>query len=238
MRLLPFGTGIHFAGVPVFKNLPSIHLFESVRSLVLDTVNSKITAALTKCLSFLTILSLSNHNLTSVPPFVLKMKRLNQLVLDNNPHLSSLEAINGHPSLRILIARNCSIERLPSNLPQLTDLHLSSNRLSNLDGIETLGFGNGKEKSFFFDGNRIESVPEQISSVKNLTILNLNDNRLFELPANIVDVPSLRALSIEKNCFYPDVLVDMASELHVTHPKMTFKSKNQRLFANGVCPEK
>ena len=236
-RLNSFLTEIHIDNHLGIRIRDDDRMHKTVRTLVLNNVGLTAIPDFIGNLSSLTTLSLPNNNLTSIPPTIRKLNRLKQLTLDNNPHLHSLEEINGHPSLTSLMARSCSIERLPRGLPQLTNLYLSSNRLTNLNGIQTLGYATGKEKSYFLDQNRIESVPDEISSMKNLTILNLNNNLLFELPAKIVDIPSLRELSIEKNCFRSDVLLDMASEFNMTHPKMKFNYKEQRLSPKGVCPK-
>ena len=71
-----------------------------------------------------------------------KLRSLQQLTLSNNPYLRSVQSLNGHPSLKILDTKNCPIELIPRNLPQLTTLHMSNNNLTTLIHIETLGKSN------------------------------------------------------------------------------------------------
>ena len=178
IRLIRHITEIDITDLHFSKISAAILVFRSLQTLVIN--NGRLTAIpdFIGNLSSLTTLSLPNNNLTSVSPTIPNLNHLKQLTVDNNPHLHSLEEINGHPSLTTLIARNCSIERLPRNLPQLTGLYLSGNRLTDLDGIQALGSSSSKEKFFFVNRNEIQSVLDEISSMKNLT-----NNLLFELPA-------------------------------------------------------
>ena len=236
-RLGPFFTEIQIRHYPLFTIPDYFREYTSLHTLVLDDVQLAYIPDFLGDLRSLTILVLPRNKIRYLPVHVMsQLKNLTQLVLDGNSHLRSLEGINGHPSLTIVMARDCSIDRLPRDLPKLTQLYLSGNRLANLDGIETLGSGNIKEKSFFFDRNRIRSVPEEISSVKNLTHLNLKYNQLSDLPGGMLDIPSLTQLDIEYNCFGPYMLKLIDAVFRRRQPKFDLKRGKQRTNMKAVCP--
>ena len=126
-------------------------------------------------LSALTILYLPNNHLHSLPITIRQLRSLQQLTLSNNPALHSVEPINTLPSLMILDTRNCPIEFLPRDLPQLTTLYMSNNSLTYLTGIETLGTQTNRRKSFYFDRNPIRFISPRIRHIKNLVRLHLDD---------------------------------------------------------------
>ena len=84
------------------------------------------------------------------------MPALSYINLEHNPSLTSIQALNGHPFLRHVLARYCSIEQLPRYLSKLLDFYMSHNNLSNLIGIHTVGDPK-KNKRFYFDSNAIKS---------------------------------------------------------------------------------
>ena len=234
-RLTSFFTDIDIHDYPLLEIPDYVRAYTLLHTLKLDNVSLTDIPDFLGDLPSLRILILSRNPIKSLPPSLLNLKHLKQLTLDNNPHLLSLNGIDGHPSLMILIARNCSIERLPRHLPKLTALYLSDNQLSDLDGIDTLGFDSLKEKSFSFDGNQILSVPQEIHSVRNLALLNLNGNQLSQLPGELKQMPALFRLSIERNCFRPHTLQLMVEAFNQTHPRLNFKYKEQRSLEEGVC---
>ena len=150
-------------------------------------------------LASLRILSLVDDDLSSLPISMRQMASLSQLTLSNNPRLSSLESISGHPSLRIVMANSCSIQQIPRNLPKLEVFHLSNNALTNLHGIKTLGNAADNKISFYFDSNQIKEIPAEIRFVEKLDVLNLNDNAIFYLTSFLRQLPSLTQLHVKKN---------------------------------------
>ena len=170
----------------------------------------------------LAFLYLPNNKLTSLPVTIKNLRTIEQIIITNNPHLHSIEALNGLPFLRILNARNCSIELLPHNLPQLTTLYMSNNKLTNLTAnIQTLGDGTNSIKSFYFDSNSIQAIPSEIGRVYNLSLLNLNHNRLKELPPSIYNINTLGNLYIRNNSFSDYDLEQIIKTFKRTNPKLT-----------------
>ncbi|CAF4204713.1 unnamed protein product, partial [Adineta steineri] len=149
----------------------------------------------------LIFLSLPNNMLPSLPTTIVNNSKLRQIQLSNNPHLHSIRSLNGHSSLEYIRANNCSIENLPINLPQVTDLHMSNNSLRNLRNIQMLGHATNAEKYFHFDQNRIQSITPQIRYINNLRYLNLDGNQLKNMPRSILYVNTLCYLYIQNNHF-------------------------------------
>jgi len=131
-----------------------------------------------------------------------------------------VEPLNGLPSLSILDTRNCPIEILPRNLPQLTDLDMRNNSLTKLTGIQTLGKETNKRKFFYFDMNSIKSVPPQIQYVRNLSRLHLYQNELDNLPTDIFNITTLSYLNIQRNDFSPEDLKTIVSKFHDKIPNL------------------
>jgi Leucine-rich repeat (LRR) protein len=171
-------------------------------------------------LSSLRILSLIGNDIASLPTSMRQMTSLTHLTLSNNPRLTSLETINGHPSLTVLIANNCSFEQIPQNLPKLKGLYLSNNDLTSLDGIETLGNASNTSIEFYFSRNRIGIIPTEILLVKNLAVLNLNNNTLSYLPEELMRLPSLAELHLKDNADIYWEVVELKTRMEIIRPTL------------------
>ncbi|CAF0823781.1 unnamed protein product [Rotaria sordida] len=101
-------------------------------------------------LTSLGFLRLNNNNLVSLPKTMANIESINMMILDENPHLDSLQSLNGMRNLRYVHAMSCIIDRLPYNVPDLIYLLMFNNRLTNLHGIETLGYNTNEAKNLFF----------------------------------------------------------------------------------------
>lgn len=62
-------------------------------------------------------------------------------------------------------------------------------------------------------GNKLTTIPEIITSVSILTVLNVSDNQLSELPQNLEELNRLTILNLSKNQFtmIPDGLINISS---------------------------
>ena len=169
-------------------------------------------------LASLRILFLANNDLSSLPTSMRQMASLDQLTFSNNPRLGSLDSITGHPSLTKIEANNCSISKIPQNLPQLRFLSLSGNALTDLQGIETLGNATTKKISFSFSSNQIKTVPSEIRFVGNLALLNLNDNALTYLPRELAALPLLKVLHVKMNALSYREVLKLARIIRTTRP--------------------
>jgi Leucine-rich repeat (LRR) protein len=191
----------------------------------LSIYNTKITHLPNEIgkLERLQILKVSNTDLISLPDAIKNLRSLQIIILTDNPYLYSIEPLNGLPFLSILDTSRCSVEFLPKNLPQLTDLYMSNNKLKKLIGLETLGNGTKAEKDFRFDMNSIDFVSPTIRDVKNLVRLRLNDNRLKSLPLDIFEIPTLQRLSYHNNSLNENQLKKLSMKFNNT---FRLKSKN------------
>ncbi len=151
-------------------------------------------------LSHLTELILDQNQLITLPPTLSKMLSLTTLSVNDNPRLSSLDALIGSMSLIILRAVNCMINHLPTNIPNLHTIKLGGNQLTFLDGIETitsvscilLEFGN----------NKITSIPNNsLKNIQTLLYLDLSGNQLTTLPDSVYRIKDLTTLNIRNNSF-------------------------------------
>ncbi|CAF1460297.1 unnamed protein product [Adineta steineri] len=175
----------------------------------------------------LIFLSLPNNMLTSLPTTIVNNQLLRQIELGNNIHLNSMQSLNGHPSVKYIEANNCSIEKLPVNLSQLTDLYMSNNKLKNLRNIQTLGRATNARKYFYFGQNYIQSITPQIRYVKNLYFLNLDGNQLNNMPSSILYMNTLRYLYIRNNHFGNTELVTIISKFKTKNPSLKIFYKDQ-----------
>ena len=169
-------------------------------------------------LSSLVYLYLPHNKLTSLPTTITNTRSLHTLILNNNVHLRSIHPLKGHPHLKVLKTDNCPIKHIPVNLPQLTDLYMSNNSLTNLFGIETLGDKSNSKTNFYFNKNFIRYVSPHIEQVKKLNFLNLNGNKLYSLPLNIFKITTLRQLHIKYNYFSNEDLKKTVAMFNVTYP--------------------
>ncbi|CAF0952583.1 unnamed protein product [Rotaria sordida] len=179
-------------------------------------------------LSSLIVLYLPNNKLISLPKTIKNIQSLSQIVLKNNPYLHSIQSLNYLSKLKALQTDNCPIETLPLYLPQLTDLHMSKNNLTNLIGIRTLGYKTNHRKFFYFNNNHIQSIPPQIQYVKNLYFLNLDYNHLISLPLDIFNVTTLHYLYIRYNNFSVIELKAIIEKFNITHPYMKLYYLNRK----------
>lgn len=171
-------------------------------------------------LESLSSLTITYSRMTSLPMAIGMIRSLTNVYLDDNAALHSLQSLNGLPNLMRLSAINCSITRIPLNLPNIFYLYMSNNQLTNLNGIQTLGSETNNTKSFAFDMNQIQSLSGQIGSVYKLATLRINDNKLKNLPAEIYGVKTLIYLDIRKNLFTATRLEEIVAKFKITNPSL------------------
>ncbi|CAF3412910.1 unnamed protein product [Rotaria sp. Silwood2] len=172
-------------------------------------------------LTSLEFLRLNNNSFVSLPKTISNIETFNMVILDDNLQLRSLQSFNGIRNLRHLYARNCIIDRIPYNMPDLYYLLLSKNNISNLYGIETLGYSTNESKTFVFNSNRINYIPPEIRYVRNLNHLSLSDNQLTYLPMEIFQIDTLITLDISNNSFSTNELNRIVQIFKKTNPNLT-----------------
>jgi Leucine-rich repeat (LRR) protein len=165
-------------------------------------------------------LRLNNNNFVSLPKTISNIESFNMVILDENRHLRSLQSFNGIRNLKHLYARSCVIDRIPYNVPDLYYLLLSNNSITNLYGIETLGYNTNENKTFVFRSNRIKSIPPEIRYVRNLNTLDLSNNQLTFLPMEIFQIDTLVSLDITNNSFSTKELNRIIQTFKKIHPHL------------------
>ncbi|KAM7317756.1 hypothetical protein ACRRTK_022493 [Alexandromys fortis] len=194
------------------KNLKALHLqhneltclpegFEQLSSLEdLDLSSNRLAAvpAGFALLSSLLRLNLSSNQLKSLPAEISRMKRLKHLDCDSNlletvpPDVGSME------SLELLYLRRNKLRVLPEfpSSRQLKELHLGENQIEML-GAEHLQH---LQAILVLDlrGNKLRSVPEEMSLLQSLERLDLSNNDISSLPCSLGNL-HLKFLALEGN---------------------------------------
>ncbi|MYA98496.1 leucine-rich repeat protein, partial [Candidatus Poribacteria bacterium] len=156
-------------------------------------------------LSALTVLGLSNNQLTSLPVGVFdELSALTNLVLHNN-QLTVLSAgvFDGLTALTQLQLNNNQLTTLPTDvfdeLSALTDLYLQNNQLTSLSA----GAFNGLTAltQLLLNNNQLTTLPAGVfDKLTALTELWLNANQLTSLPADVFDgLSALTQLYLDNN---------------------------------------
>ncbi|MFC1793198.1 leucine-rich repeat domain-containing protein [Planctomycetota bacterium] len=147
----------------------------------------------------LTLLRLESNQLTSLPPEIGNLKKLEHLYLSNNQLSSVQTEIFNLTNLRSLRLENNQLSLLPAeigNLKNLMYLDLESNQLTSLPAE----IGNLTNLTWLhLDGNQLTSVPAEFGNLTKLTRLYLQSNPLTSLPAEIFGLVSLRELWLQSN---------------------------------------
>ncbi len=157
-----------------------------------------------------THLSLADRGLTELPPEVLELKNLEELILYGN-RLSTLP-----PGL--------------SRLRNLRKLDLTRNRFTDLPPVVT-ELRHLEELQLF--GNRLTTLPAAIGRLKKLVKLNLMFNPIERLPEEIGDLAELRYLRLCRHRMkrLPDTIG------RLTELRMLFAPGTKRAPKNAVAAE-
>ena len=130
-----------------------------------------------------------------VPPEVLKLKHLEELILSNNL-LTALPEKFGEllPNLQLLNLNTNQLTALPEkigeDLPNLQLLDLSENKLTALP--EKFGKGLPNLQILYLGGNKLTALPEKFGEgLHNLQKLYLVENPLVSLPPSIAQCTKL-----------------------------------------------
>ncbi len=142
-----------------------------------------------------------------------KLPRVQQLYFLNNTQVISFpKELAELKNLQLIEIRDCSLETLPEELSQLTEV---------TDFIMT-GCKYVSEFPSFLTGwtdliyleitdTKIEEIPAEIGNLTNLEDLNINQNRLYTLPSEIDQLQSLSILRTYGN--YAMTLPESLSKL-------------------------
>ncbi|XP_050314571.1 leucine-rich repeat-containing protein 47-like [Anthonomus grandis grandis] len=151
-------------------------LLVNLQTLILHSNNLEIfEEALTK-LSKLKILDASRNNLKALPDTLDRLSQITTLNFSGNK-------LESFPSLM--------------SVTKLSVLDLSFNNLSNFPGICHTSLANLSEIKL--QGNHIESIPNTISDLPALKMLDLSVNKIQSLPGELADCHKLKDLNLKSN---------------------------------------
>eukprot|EP00003_Mantamonas_plastica_P004500 TRINITY_DN1356_c0_g1_i7.p1 TRINITY_DN1356_c0_g1~~TRINITY_DN1356_c0_g1_i7.p1 ORF type:complete len:1030 (-),score=434.26 TRINITY_DN1356_c0_g1_i7:75-3164(-) len=192
-----------------------------------------------KRLSALELLDASNNEIEEIPREIQGCHRLRTLDLSNNALSELPEEIGELRLLQFLSVHENELETIPINVRQMRNLKtadFSYNLLTNLSlGIcrlkmlESLDVSHNKltslgNKNIRFMAslqsvdasyNQLTSLPEEMSELHDLTMLNVSYNQLTELPVCLVKLGKLVDLRVNNNeiSFVPSEYSELVSQL-------------------------
>ncbi|KAM9777809.1 leucine-rich repeat-containing protein 57 [Neosynchiropus ocellatus] len=142
---------------------------------------------------------LSENKIEVLPAYVGNFLQLKSLTLNSN-RLSALPPeISKLKKLEVLSLSGNRIQQLPSTLGQLKALRtlcLSGNQITEFPS----GLGSLRHLDLLdLSRNQIQSVPAGVSELQAIEI-NLNQNQISVLSAEVSRCPRLKVLRVEENC--------------------------------------
>ena len=211
------------------NNIPDPTFLKELNNLIhLDLNNNKVKNITIftsdECLLNLKYLDLANNKFTEFPAF--KMPKLEYLDVSYNKLEKVNEGWAGHPSLKIIKSIDNKFKTMApfKAMPKLTELYLSNNNISALNGYEGLP----ALKKLHMRHNKIENIDEELPPLESLVYLNLRTNKLSkdeDIPRLFTAFPTLVDLNVI-NC--PIEL--NASSMNLMIGKMLVKNHNLKRF--------
>lgn len=165
---------------------------------------------LTQLDNVLRTLDISDNKFVILPNEISRFMQLKHLNLNRNKLMKLPDCIGALTKLETLSICHNNLSTLPrtlSNLINLKKVYLSDNHIKDfpimfcgLKHLDILDLSN----------NEISCIPSEIAGL-NVTELNLNQNQISEITAEIANCPRLKTLRLEENCLqlsaiHPDIL--------------------------------
>ncbi|XP_009861397.2 leucine-rich repeat-containing protein 40-like [Ciona intestinalis] len=148
------------------------------------------------CLQNCEKLDISHNQITTLPEEICDIKFLK----DFNASFNQLNALPDNigllQSLRILDASNNKLKCLPDSISTLKQLEILSFRNNSLDQLPSLTLCVCL-KELSLGNNRLTRFPSQLPV--SVTILELRDNKLSEIPASVTELTQLERLDLANN---------------------------------------
>ncbi|RZK20861.1 MAG: hypothetical protein EOO43_10935, partial [Flavobacterium sp.] len=200
----------------------NINLKELTKLKSLKLSSFKLNLKQTKFPNNLLRLDLTGNHMKVLPDAILKLSKLETLILAYNSLIRLPANIPDLKSLKNLDLLKNRLKELPENFGELKNLQTlniranpiiqlpeSMERLYNLTSLE-IQYGNltklpinigslSKLKVLNLNDNFIEQLPESIVNLKNLKTLNLSSNQLIALPHHLGNMSALEDLNLNLN---------------------------------------
>ncbi|KAM9325658.1 volume-regulated anion channel subunit LRRC8D [Gastrophryne carolinensis] len=187
------------AWVYLLKNLRELYLMGNLNA----ENNKMIGLESLRELRHLKVLYVKS-NLTKIPPNITDVAaHLTKLIIHNDgSKLVVLNSLKKMMNVAELELHNCELERIPHaifSLGNLQELDLKSNSIRTVE--EVISFQHLKRLTCLkLWHNKIVSIPQSISQVRNLESLYFSNNKLESLPAALFHLQKLRYLDLSYNC--------------------------------------
>lgn len=151
-------------------------------------------------LNGLNFLEISKTTLVEVPQRLGELSNLTNLVLCHNKLKQVPVSINKLQSLKLLDLSRNQLESIPPEMTELgalQTLNVSGNCLSDFPDVSSLCMLH----IFDLSHNALEVLPEGIPSVEllHLAEIKVNGNKLKEIPTNMSELPALKILDVSDN---------------------------------------
>lgn len=146
-------------------------------------------------------LYLQKCSLSTIPGFVLELRKLEWLYLCHNQlvDLENLQGLDQMLSLKKLVVSHNKLKCLPmciGDLPCLEEFHATDNQLARLpDSLCELT----RLRHLSCDSNKIVILPDNLGCLNALETIDASHNRLRYLPESIKDITGLKHLVVSDN---------------------------------------
>jgi len=146
----------------------------------------------------LTFLTLTYTYINALPSTFIKLTNLKVLTLNDNFFADIPGVVCELNNLISLSITNNNISEIPANLNKMVslgELYISNNRISDISNIVNMY----QLSRLWVSHNLIKYIPNEIGTLKNLTMLNISNNNIRELPDIIGELDSLISLYASSN---------------------------------------
>jgi len=146
----------------------------------------------------LEVLDLSGNQLSELPAYLARLKKLRILFCSDNDFTRLPEVLGGCPELEMVGFKANRIETLDETaFPQkLRWLILTDNGIGALPG--SIG-SCGRLQKLMLAGNRLETLPAEMAACVNLELIRLAANRFTQFPAWLFELPRLSWVGLGGN---------------------------------------
>ncbi|XP_010610286.1 leucine-rich repeat-containing protein 69 isoform X1 [Fukomys damarensis] len=179
------------------------------------------------------IISLNKKKMTKMPSALEKLPGLKTLDLQNNLIPKVCPEISTLTQLTVLNMGNNLLEEVPEEMKYLTSLkalHLFGNRICRFatgacDGLQNLILLN-------LNKNRLTQLPQEVNRLKSLTCLSINYNQLTSIPRELCFLENLSELHFNYN-----QLICIPEEIKFLKKlqKLFLARNNMEGLPEGIC---
>eukprot|EP01087_Luapelamoeba_hula_P009276 TRINITY_DN2387_c0_g1_i3.p1 TRINITY_DN2387_c0_g1~~TRINITY_DN2387_c0_g1_i3.p1 ORF type:complete len:884 (+),score=128.56 TRINITY_DN2387_c0_g1_i3:162-2813(+) len=204
---------------------PELWTIEALSELNLTSNKIKEVPADISRLYNLHSLLLGDNQLVAVPEEIVYIEALEVLHLFFNQLSSFPENLNSLFNLRVLFLGYNRLAAVPdlSPLTALEELLLSSNPLG--EGLHPSVWDLNTLRQLYLHNTNLNIVPEEISNLTNMSILDLSGNSIAEIPSNITACECLSRINLAHNKLsaIPEDIDDLRELIHLDLSHNQFK---------------